>query len=304
MSSPILTSDDCTQRFLFERTDIRGEIITLADSYQQVRTNNAQAETELPESVMQLLGEFMAAVSLLAGTLKFEGTVTLQARGEGPMPMIMAESNNHQGLRAVAQVPDAAAVQALDEQVFSSLLGDKGLLAIIIQPEKGERYQGIVPLERSSLAGCLEDYFAQSEQLPTRFWLAVDAEKATGIMLQAMPQQLADAETNQEHWRTIEALAATIKDEELLSLNHETVLYRLFNEESVRLFDAQTVRFACSCSEERCVGTLESLGLDELERILSEQDLIVMDCHFCGQKYQFGPQQVAEMFSAGDETTH
>lgn len=295
---------DTLQHFIFENTDIRGEIISLADAYQQVRRNNDKAENGLPESVLSLLGEFMAAVALLSGTLKFEGTLTLQARGNGPMPMIMAEASYQKGLRAVVQVPDSAAVQGMEENSLPALLGDNGLLAILIQPDQGERYQGIVPLEKPNLAGCLEDYFAQSEQLATRMWLAADQHQAAGLMLQALPQQLADAQTNAEHWSTAEALADTIKDEELFSLDHATILYRLFNEEDVRLFDAQDVTFACSCSEERCEATIITLGQEDAEKVLSEQDLITMDCHFCGQKYQFGPQQVAKIFAAEQKNKH
>ncbi|GAA6151041.1 Hsp33 family molecular chaperone HslO [Pseudoteredinibacter isoporae] len=299
-----MANSDTIQHFIFENTDIRGEIITLDEAYQQVRNNNAAAEQEVPERVLRLLGEFMAAVALLSGTLKFEGLLTLQARGDGAMPMIMAEASYQKGLRAAVQINDAAAIEALESASLADLLGNQGLLAILIQPDKGERYQGIVPLVKTDLAACLEDYFAQSEQLGTRFWLAADEKRATGLMVQELPQQLADAETNAEHWQTITALAETIKDDELLSLDPHTILYRLFNEEDVRLFDPQTVSFQCSCSEERCVGTILSIGQDEAQLILSEQDLITMDCHFCGQKYQFGPQQVEKIFAEANNAQH
>lgn len=299
-----MANSDIIQHFIFENTDIRGEIITLEEAYQQVRANNAAAEEAVPEAVLRLLGEFMAAVALLSGTLKFEGLLTLQARGEGTMPMIMAEASYQKGLRAAVQVNDAAAIEALEEISLAQLLGNNGLLAILIQPDKGERYQGIVPLSKNNLAACLEDYFAQSEQLGTRFWLAADEQRATGLMVQELPQQLADAQSNAEHWQTITALAETIKDEELLSLDQHTILYRLFNEEEVRLFDPQEVRFQCSCSEERCVSTIISIGQAEAAEILSEQDLITMDCHFCGKKYQFGPQQVDKIFAELGSQAH
>ncbi|MBB6520566.1 Hsp33 family molecular chaperone HslO [Pseudoteredinibacter isoporae] len=299
-----MANTDSIQHFIFDSTDIRGEIITLEEAYQQVRNNNMAAEDAMPERVLQLLGEFMAAVALLSGTLKFEGLLTLQARGDGAMPMIMAEASYQKGLRAAVQVNDAAAIEALESASLADLLGNQGLLAILIQPDKGERYQGIVPLVKTDLAECLEDYFAQSEQLGTRFWLAADEKRATGLMVQELPQQLADAKTNAEHWQTITALAETIKDEELLSLDQHTILYRLFNEEEVRLFDPVPVSFQCSCSEERCANTILSIGQSEAQAILSEQDLITMDCHFCGQKYQFGPQQVEKIFAEADKARH
>ena len=193
--------------------------------------------------VQQLLGEFLAAASLLSSTLKFDGILTLQARGDGPLPLIMAECSHHQGLRAVAQPDDAAdfdqlAVDAEGRADIRQLLG-KGVLAITIDPDKGERYQGIVPLDADKLAGCLEHYFSQSEQLNTRFWFSADSNASAGLMLQALPQQLnASAEENRDHWETTVALADTVEPGELLGLEHETLLYRLFHEEQVRLFDA------------------------------------------------------------------
>lgn len=299
-----MANSDIIQHFIFDSTDIRGEIITLEEAYQQVRRNNAAAEEAVPESVLRLLGEFMAAVALLSGTLKFEGLLTLQARGDGAMPMIMAEASYQKGLRAAVQVSDPAAIEAMEAVSLKELLGNNGLLAILIQPDKGERYQGIVPLEKTNLAQCLEDYFAQSEQLGTRFWLAANEERATGLMIQELPQQLADAQSNADHWQTISALAETIKDEELLSLDQHTILYRLFNEEEVRLFDPIAVSFQCGCSEQRCANTILSIGQAEAKAILSEQDLITMDCHFCGQKYQFGPQQVEKIFAEAANTRH
>ncbi|MCV6627000.1 MAG: Hsp33 family molecular chaperone HslO [Cellvibrionaceae bacterium] len=290
-------NNDSLQHFIFENSDIRGEVISLAEAYQQVRANNSRAEGGLPEPVLRLLGEFMAAVSLLSGTLKFEGVLTLQAKGSGPMPMIMAEASYQKGLRAAVQVD--AASQIGDAPSFTELLGQGGLLAILIQPDKGERYQGIVPLEKPELAACLEDYFAQSEQLATRIWLAADQAHAGGLMLQALPQQLADAEHNECHWQHLVALADTIKNDELLGLDAHTILHRLFHEEQLRLFDPQPVAFACSCSEQRCASAIMAMGQAEAEQIVAEQDLITMDCHFCGQQYQFGPEQLAKLF--GDQ---
>lgn len=298
-----MSSNDQIQRFIFDNTDIRGEVISLEQAYQQVRSNNLKAEQGLPESLVQLLGEFLAAACLLSSSLKFDGVLTLQARGDGAVPVIMAESSNQKDLRGVIQLAEGADLSSLAGLSLPELLG-KGMLVIIIAPAKGERYQGIVPLEKSSLAENLEDYFAQSEQLKTRFWLSANEHRAAGLMLQALPQQLADAQSNEQHWQTAEALATTVKDDELLNLAHGELLYRLFNELDVRLYDAEPVQFACSCSRERCEKTLHSLGQQELEQIISERDLITIDCHFCNQKYQFGPSDVVDMFKPDASDLH
>lgn len=298
-----MSANDQMQRFIFSDTDIRGEIISLQDAYQQVRINNAKAEQALPESVQQLLGEFLAAACLLSSSLKFDGVLTLQARGEGDVTVLMAESSHQKDLRAVVQLTENCNIDALAGKSLGELLG-KGLLVIIIEPDKGERYQGVVPLDKPTLAENLEDYFAQSEQLNTRFWLRANEHRAGGLMLQALPQQLSDAATNVENWETVEALASTVKDEELLELSHEDLLYRLFNEFDVRLFEQEAVQFACSCSRQRCEATLRNLGRPELEEIISEQDLITIDCHFCNQKYQFGPTDVEQMFSSTPPNMH
>ncbi len=290
-----MPSRDLLHRFLFDKTDIRGEIVTMSDSYQQILANNSQ----LHPVVQALLGEFVAAASLLASSLKFDGIITLQARGDGPLPLIMAECTHQQTLRAIAQPEADADFDALEGEDLQKLVG-KGMLAIIIEPEKGERYQGIVPLDSSSLAGCLQHYFDLSEQLPTRFWLSSDARTATGLMLQALPQQVASAEENAEQWNTSVLLADTVKEEELLQLDHQELIHRLFHEERVRLFDPVPLEFSCSCSRSRSANALISLGREDVEALIAEQDLITIDCKFCNQSYVFGAPDLDEIF--GDRT--
>jgi len=292
------SSRDLMHRFLFDHTDIRGEIVTLEESYQSVIGNN-----DYPQLVKRLLGEFVAAISLLSSSLKFDGIITLQARGDGPLPLIMAECDHQKSLRAVAKPSDDIDYDAFEGAGLRSLIGD-GMLAIIIQPDKGKRYQGIVPLESDSLAGCLEHYFAQSEQLPTRFWLEAGETQAAGLMLQMLPQQVSSEEENDAHWSTVTQLASTVKPEELLALDHETILYRLFNEEQTRVFDAEAVRFQCSCSRERSASALVSLGRREVSAMLAEQDLISIDCQFCHQSYAFGERDMGDLFGAETPKLH
>lgn len=286
-----MPSDDQIKHFIFDNTDIRGEIVTLSESYSKVAEHNP-----LPASVQQLLGQFLAAASLMSGILKFDGILTLQAKGKGPLSLIMAECTHHKNFRGIAQIAPGADINTLTEADIRSLLGD-GILTITIDPDKGERYQGIVPLESDSLAGCLEHYFQQSEQLSTRFWFAADNERCTGLLLQALPRQItASEEQYRENWETACHLTDTVKSTELLELEHDSILYRLYNEYEIRLFEPAPVQFACSCSKERSGWALTSLGKEEAHRLLAEQETITIDCQFCNKCYQFDAKDVTDLF--------
>ena len=266
-----MSSSDQLQRFIFEHSDIRGEILTLEKSYQGVLENG-----DYPQAIQQLIGQFLAAAGLLSATLKFDGVITLQAQGTGPLSLIMADCTRHHNLRAIAKF---SAEHSYDSEVPLTELIGKGTLTLTVDPSKGERYQGIVPLESPSLERCLESYFAQSEQLPTRIWLSADATseapKAAGLLLQALPSQLKSTpEENQQLWEHTTQLADTITADEQLSLGHEQQLYRLFHQDELRLFEPNPVQFFCSCSEDRFSKVLISMGRDELNDILEEQALI------------------------------
>lgn len=291
-----MADNDLLHRFVFEECDVRGEIVTLGDSYREVMNNNPY-----PDGVRELLGECLTAVALLSSTLKFEGLISLQAQGNGPVSMVMAECTHHRNLRAIVRLRDPEDRPA--GRGLGELLG-KGIMAITIEPERGERYQGVVPMESDSLAQCLEHYFHQSEQLKTRLWFAPAADRSSGLLLQALPaSERADEDSNRDHWETLGTLAETVTDEELLELPHDQLLYRLFNEYRLRLFDPAPLRFACHCSRERSANALLSLGRDEVEQLLVEQGgKISIDCQFCNQHYAFGAEDVRELL--GDSTLH
>ncbi|HAO77200.1 MAG TPA: Hsp33 family molecular chaperone HslO, partial [Pseudomonas sp.] len=243
---------DQTQRFLFDDSDVRGEIATLEESYQHVL-----AKHTYPEPVAQLLGELLAAAALLVGTLKFDGLLILQARSSGAVPLLMVECSSAREVRGIARYhaeqiqPDATLTELMPE----------GMLAITIDPANGQRYQGIVDLEGATLAECLTNYFAASEQLPTRFWLNADSRRACGLLLQQLPaDRLKDPEERDASWEHLRTLADTLTAEELLGLDSETLLHRLYHQEQLRLFDALPIRFRCSCSRERSARALVSLG--------------------------------------------
>ncbi|SIQ65110.1 Hsp33 family molecular chaperone HslO [Aquipseudomonas alcaligenes] len=284
---------DHTQRFLFDDNDVRGEMVSLAESYQHVL-----AKHPYPQPVAQLLGEMLAAAALLVGTLKFEGLLILQARSSGPVPLVMIECSSEREVRGIARY-DAEAVDA--GAGLRDLMPD-GVLALTIDPAKGQRYQGIVELEGDSLADSLTAYFATSEQLPTRFWLRADGQRARGLLLQQLPpHHQAEAEERQESWNHLLTLADTLTAEELLGLDNPTVLHRLYHQEAVRLFDPSPLQFRCSCSRERSARALISIGQADAEALLEESSgQVEIDCQFCNQRYLFDASDVAQLFVTGD----
>ena len=267
-----------TRKFIFDEADVRGEIVHLDSAYREIIDIH-----RYPPGVSRLMGEFLAASVLLSTTIKFEGRLVLQAQSQGEVPLLMAECSNDLAVRAIAR-----GAQEATSTEFGRLLKD-GHLAITIEPHQGQRYQGIVPLDGGNLAACIESYFENSEQLATRLWLASDGDKAAGLLLQQLPEQVVrDAALRDEQWNHACTLAETVQRAEVLELEQATVLYHLFHEDQVRLFEGQDVRFACSCSRERCHNALMSIGPTELLKLLEEEEgEVTMDCEFCNRQYRF-----------------
>ncbi len=287
---------DQLQRFLFDGTAVRGEIAQLTTTYQEVLANNTY-----PEPIQRLLGELLAACALLTATVKLDGTLSMEVRGSGALRLLMAESNpgNHeraQQLRAIARFDETAWAE-LAGYSLEELFGN-GRLVITLDPREGKRYQGIVPLEGNSLAACVETYFNQSEQLPTRLWLAADDDNAAGLLLQKLPKAVEAEDT--DAWERINHLADTLTDHELTGLDAGNVLFRLFHEENTRLFDPAPLMFSCTCSRERFGAALHQLGADELRSVLEEQGQIETQCHFCNTTYIFTPTDVEALIDNPD----
>ena len=273
-----MNNRDVSRKFVFEEADIRGEIVHLDATYAEITAIHQYAP-----GVSRLLGEFLTAAVLLSTTIKFEGRLILQAQSTGDIPLLMAECSNTLEVRAIARGAEQATARE-----FSSLLRD-GQLAITIEPLSGQRYQGIVPLEGHNLATCLEHYFANSEQLATRLWLASDGTHAAGLLLQQLPAQVTpDANQRSSQWQHLCTLAETTSAEEILATEQQNLLYHLFHQDQLRLFEEEPVRFACSCSRDRCLDALLTLGVTELDELLAEEDPIIIDCEFCNQQYAFG----------------
>jgi molecular chaperone Hsp33 len=290
--SPGDKEGDRSVRFLFDNADVRGETVHLESSLKDLLDTHQYAP-----GVASLLGEFLAAAVLLSTTLKYEGKMILQARSEGQVPLLMAECSSELKLRAIAR----GAQQATSEE-FGMLLA-KGQLAITIEPDKGQRYQGIVPLVENSLSRSLEAYFQQSEQLHTRFWLTSDGERAAGLLLQQLPAQLQTEEhVREQQWQHLCSLANTLQPAELLDLNAEKLLFRLYHEEPTRVFEPRRPEFCCSCSRQRTLNALIAIGPEEVESVLAEQGSITMDCEFCNQRYVFLREDLETLFKPADDS--
>ena len=287
------TESDSARRFLFEEADIRGESVRLTHSYREILTLHQYAP-----GVARLLGEFLAASVLLSSTLKFAGKLILQARSDGQVPLLMAECSDQLHIRGIARGAEQAT------GLENSLLLADGQLVITIDPDDGQRYQGIVMLEEESLAASIDSYFASSEQLGTRLWLAADGEQAGGILLQQLPAQLQAAPSvRRAQWEHACTLAATTRPEELLSLAPTELLRRLYHEDKVSVFEARTVQFACTCSRERTLGALLSLGNEEIISLLREMGVITMDCEFCNMQYHFDENDLESVLGGGESKT-
>lgn len=276
---------DDSHRFLFEEADIRGESVRLGAAYREIL-----AIHEYAPGVSRLLGEFLAASVLLSNNLKFEGRLILQARSAGQVPLLMAECDHTLGVRGIAR----GAEEATASDNTQLLAG--GQLVITIDPDKGQRYQGIVPVEDGSLAASIDAYFEQSEQLQTRIWLAADGERAGGLLLQQLPAQVVPgAGSRADQWQHACTLAETVEEGELLSLDTRGLLGRLYHEDALRLFDPSPVRFQCTCSRERTRSALATIDPVEIEDILLEMGTVTMDCEFCQARYIFRREDLAEL---------
>nr|WP_298374099.1 Hsp33 family molecular chaperone HslO [uncultured Halomonas sp.] len=283
--------NDQIQRFIFDETNVRGEIVTLENAYAEVLDKQAY-----PIAVQRQLGELLAAAALLTETIKLDGTLSLEVRGNGALSLLMAESNPNGELRAIARLGEEMALPAEDAS-FQELVGG-GRLVITLDPKEGNRYQGIVELEANNLAGCLENYFERSEQLATRLWLNADGHRAAGLLLQQLP--VGDEHQDEDAWDRVVTLADTVSSDELLNLEQRELLYRLYHEETTRVFDPKTLHFGCSCSRERIANALLGLGATELRSILAEQQAIDTQCHFCHTHYHFSAAQIETLIDFPD----
>ncbi|MEW9797723.1 Hsp33 family molecular chaperone HslO [Alteromonas sp. CYL-A6] len=279
-----MSSFDQLNRFIFNEASVRGELVRLQDSLKPIVHSY-----EYPVQVQKLLSEMAAATSLLAAILKFEGEIGLQIQSEGPVRYAVINATHKQTMRGVARWDETLA--SLPSS-FSDLM-TKGVLVITITPDEGERYQGVVALDKPSLAECIEAYFAQSEQLATRVRLMTDMSDpqsvmAAGMLLQVLPESASASEAaSLNAFEHIATLTDTLTTEEMFSLGVEDILYRLYHQEEVELFAPQPVSFACTCSRERSAEALRNVDKAELLAIIEEEGVISMNCQYCHTDYKF-----------------
>ena len=287
--SAVPADSDRLTRFLLDRAGVRGVRVHLDDSWTQIRGRD-----DYPLAVAELLGEASAAAALFTGHAKVDGRLSVQLRGDGRLRTLFAECTAAGTLRGIARLAEGD-VAPVSRDLRE--LGPGAMLAITIENRGAAgrepvRYQGVVALEADDLAAAFEQYFQQSEQLPTRLLLTADAGRAAGLMLQKLPGDEGDG----DGWNRASVLFDTLGPEELLQWPAETLLTRLFHEEDVRLLGDKPLRFACSCSRERVAAMLESLGPDEARAAVVEGSAQVR-CEFCGQAYRFSADEVEALFS-------
>ena len=274
---------DILYRYLFDNKHARGELVQLKNSYQAIIDKH-----NYPPGVQQLLGELLAATSLLTATLKFEGEITVQLQGNGPVGYLSVNGNHNQVMRGIARLTTETSAVGL-----KALIG-KGNMVITIRPDKGEPYQGIVALEKETLADCLAHYFEASEQIPTSIWLFTDVEQqlVAGALVQLLPDG-DDKQQQQDDYQHLCQLTNTIKAAEIFALDGQALLYRLYHQEEVRLFEPQQVSYQCGCSEDKCLQAISQIQPSELKNILAEQGSVSMTCDYCLTTYAFGDKELA-----------
>jgi molecular chaperone Hsp33 len=277
-----MTNRDSLHRFIFSTGGVRGELVQLNASYMAVLR-----ERNYPQLVAEQMGESLAAVSLLSATIKYEGSLILQIQSEGPVHTLVAQATHAGTIRGLTRWDQDHCLTSEGPRFGA------GRLVITLEPERGEPYQGIVGLQSERLSDSLETYFEQSEQLNTRLWLAANGETAVGLMLQVLPE--ADLELSS--WQPLNLLGDTVTREELLTLDAETLLYRLFHEEGVRLLDSSPIAFRCHCNEERIARALRIFDRAELDEILRDEGEITVDCEFCNRHYAFDSVDLEALLS-------
>jgi molecular chaperone Hsp33 len=298
MHEPSSQAGDQVRRFSVENRPVRGHWVRLDAAWRELC-----AHSNYPQPVRELLGQAVAASVLLAATLKFRGTLTLQLQGDGAVSLLVAQCTHDFRLRAVARFNEDSVAALLeapqrDARIFRQLVGGSGRVAVTIEAdERGARYQGIVPLSGGSLADSLEAYFATSEQLPTRLILAADHERGAGVLVQKVPgPSMADESELEETWKDTQKGIESLTASDLLECPVEELLERGFAEHDLRLFRGAPVQFQCRCSPGRVAGLLRALGPEEVRDVLREQGAVTVTCEFCHRPYRFDAVDVESLF--------
>lgn len=279
-----MSQEDTIQRFIFEHAHIRGEVVHIKQTYQDIIN-----QRPYPPMVKNLLGEAMIACLLLASSIKFEGSLNLQFQGDARLPLLLVQCDNQLNVRAFAQYKEA-----LEIEDYAQAFLQGQMVLTINQYNQTQNYQSMVPIQSTSMSENLMTYFAQSEQIATRVWLAVSEEKAAGMLLQLMPGD--DTQQREQFWEYAVHLGETVSETELLNLDNETLLYRLYNETDLRLFEPRPTHFKCRCSHEKMKQVLTVLGEQEIQELIQEKEIVEVNCDFCNKKYNFDAIDITLLF--------
>lgn len=290
---------DTLQKFMVENAPVRGELVELSATWQHVLERR-----DYPLAVKTLLGEMLSAAALLSANLKFNGVIVMQIHGDGPVKLLVVECDSELRLRATAKIAEHAEVA--DDATLEQLVNanGEGRFAITLDPKDKmpgqQAYQGIVPLDGDNVASVIENYMLRSEQLDTKLWLAADDKVSRGVLLQKLPTEGGKnaPEAELETWNRLSMLGNTLRSEEMLSTDIETLMHRLFWEETIRVFEPEHPQFHCSCSREKVGNMLKMLGQAEIEDALASQERLGINCDFCGQHYEFDAVDCAQLFIA------
>lgn len=284
-------NNNYVQRFLLENLDIRGAIVHLDSVWQQMLQDRSY-----PAPVMQLLGEMSATTLLLGSNLKQSGRLTVQLKGDGPVSLLVIDCNENLHLRGMAKYTPHVTAQPV-----SDLLGYGQLVLTLDMHSMREAYQSIVPLDGDTIAEIFEHYFSQSEQLPSRLFLATSNEALFGILLQKMP---AADQRDPDGWTRAEILASSVREQPMFGLTAETILSRLFIEETIRIFEAQTINYGCREDPSKIYNMLQSLGYEEVSAILKEHGEVVVHDDICNREYHFDALAIDAIFREAGPTIH
>ncbi|KAF1008041.1 MAG: 33 kDa chaperonin [Luteibacter sp.] len=295
-TTPMSLTDDVLHRFMLEKAGVRGVLVRLGASWREIASR-----VEYPQALRDTLGQTVAASALLTGNIKFDGSLSLEFKSQGAVRLLFSECTDKGRLRGLARFDEGE--DSLGEAVNLGTMDDE-LLAITVGSAERGRYQGIVDLADSENIGqALETYFLKSEQLPTRILLAADGERAVGLMLQPVPGEGGHdaAEEDADAWNRVGALTATLKSAEMLATLPEDLLYRLYHEETVQLYEPRHLAFGCTCSRTRVEGMLQGLGRAEVEATLDDRGgEIEVVCEFCATRYTFDRVDAEQLLSDGD----
>ena len=281
-----MQKEDTLQRFMFEHASIRGEIAHLDETYKTIIQ-----QQPYPAMVKQLLGQALVSCVLLTGSIKFEGQISLQFQGDKRLPLLLVQCDHQLQLRGYAKYQSDDVDDAIDYN--AAFLNGKMVISIA-QDNQTQVYQSIVPIMSLQMGDNLMHYFAQSEQISSRVWLAVDDEKAAGMLLQLMPDQ--NTQQREEFWEYAVHIGQTISEQELLTLDNPTILHRLYHETELRLYPARLVCFKCRCNEERMKQALTVLGETDVRQLLQEKGIIDVQCDFCNRHFTFDAIDVTLLF--------